>query len=451
MPIGLDEGWDLRFQFVPSIGLPMRRWMVILCVIGLGAAAVAAFWPARAAGPRKSGPFPHELYVWQRQWTEGVESAVARSAPETAGFTVLAAEVSFPSGAPRVAHVQVDWSALKASGRPVGLALRIGPWAGSFEREGDVSRGLASLARSLVSNAREAGVEPVELQVDFDCAESRLDGYRSWVQSLREAVRPVPLAVTVLPCWMNRSGFAPLVRSADGFVLQVHSLARPAGPEAPIVLCDAAAARKWVEVAASAGVPFRVALPTYGYLVGFDSDGRYLGVSAEGPSVSWPAGATLRAARADAASLARLISDWRADRPAAMRGVVWYRMPVDGDRLNWSWPTLAAVMSGRIPKAALAVEVSQPQPGLAEVALVNRGDADATSFERVRVEWRQDRLLAADGLKGYAVDSFGTGWCLFARAGGNVSALSPGERRTIGWLRFDQQTEVRASVASIAP
>ena len=27
----------------------------------------------------------------------------------------------------------------------------------------------------------------------------------------------------------------------------------------------------------------------------------------------------------------------------------------------------------------LAVEVSQPQPGLAEVVLVNRGDADGTS------------------------------------------------------------------------
>ncbi len=424
--------------------------MVILGIILLAGAGVAAFWPAHSHGPRRAGLFPQELYVWQRAWTDDVEAAVARSGREAAGFTVLAAEVSFSSGAPRVAHVRADWAALKAAGRPVGLALRVGPYAGNFEREGEVTRGLASLARSMMMNAREAGIEPVELQVDFDCPESRLDGYRVWVQALKEAVRPVPVAVTVLPCWLNRSSFAPLVRAADGFVLQVHSIERPAGPEAPIVLCDAAAARKWVEDAAAAGVPFRVALPTYGYLVAFDADGKYLGLSAEGPSSSWPAGAVLRPARADAVSLARLISDWRADRPAAMRGVIWYRMPVDGDRLNWTWPTLTAVMDGRIPKPGLAVEVTQPQPGLAEVTLVNRGDADATTFERVRVEWRQDRLLGADGMGGYGVDSFGNGWCLFTRPG-RVAPIVPGERRTIGWLRFEQTTEVRASAASFTP
>jgi hypothetical protein len=59
------------------------------------------------------------------------------------------------------------------------VALRVGTYAGPFDEHGEVAAPLADLAAALV---KEAG-QPTELQIDFDCAAGKLDGYRNWVQA----------------------------------------------------------------------------------------------------------------------------------------------------------------------------------------------------------------------------------------------------------------------------
>ena len=77
--------------------------------------------------------------------------------------------------------------------------------------------------------------------------------------------------------------FPALARAVDGYVLQAHSFERPATSAfGKLTLCDPELARSWVEQAGRLGVPFLLSLPTYGYLVGFDSTGRLLGMVAEG-------------------------------------------------------------------------------------------------------------------------------------------------------------------------
>ena len=140
--------------------------------------------------------------------------------------------------------------------------------------------------------AADNGIEPKELQIDFDCAESKLNSFRELVKVLHketeqlqievssEIEQTVPIVITALPCWLQDRAFKALVQEADGFVLQVHSLERPKSPEAPMELCDIASSVKWIERAARFEVPFRVALPTYGYIVGFDKEGHFLGITA---------------------------------------------------------------------------------------------------------------------------------------------------------------------------
>src|SRR5439155_25472501 len=140
--------------------------------------------------------------------------------------------------------------------------------------------------------------------------------------------------------------------------------------------CDPHLARRSVERAGRLGIPFRVALPTYGYAFAFDPTGNFIGLSAEGPSRNWPEGSLLREAPAQPDAMARLVNEWTVDRPDALRGIIWYRLPVTGDRRNWSWPTLAAVMAGRVPVAKLSADLRKPQPGLAEIDLINEGDGD---------------------------------------------------------------------------
>ncbi|MFL6196354.1 MAG: DUF3142 domain-containing protein [Thermoanaerobaculia bacterium] len=411
---------------------------------GREAAALLLFALLAACGPeRASGPLRQEAYVWQRSWSPAVRASVLQ-ARDFARLVVLAAEVDLRGRSPRVVRIPLD-SALRASGRPVGAALRVTAFSSRFADEPRIARLLADLARSVTAEARSRGLRLSEVQIDYDCPESKLEDYAALLPALREAVAPVPVTITALPAWMRqRRAFGGLIRAADGYVLQVHSLTPPAGPGAEIVLCDPHAARGWIEEAARFGRPFRVALPTYGYAAAFNSKGKLLGLSAEGPLLSWPEGITLRAARTDPGAMAGLVRGWTTDRPAALAGILWYRLPVATDRLNWTLPTLRAVSRGETPRADVRAQVREPEPGLVEIDLLNLGTADSAP-PPVSIRWRGSRLIAADGLAGYRVlDAGPSAARLDAASRGGV--LRPGDRRTAAWLRFATRTEVHVEL-----
>ena len=52
------------------------------------------------------------------------------------------------------------------------------------------------IAASLVAEARTNHLNLSELQIDFDCAESKLDGYRVWLTAIQRRVAPLPVTIT---------------------------------------------------------------------------------------------------------------------------------------------------------------------------------------------------------------------------------------------------------------
>lgn len=365
-------------------------------------------------------------------------------------MAVLGCEMAWRQQRSHVARTQIDYAAVRRTGLPVSLVLRVGPYQGTFAPDAPSTIVLSNLAVSLVVEAKSAGVPLKEIQIDFDSAESKLDGYRVWVESIRQRIAPVSLTITALPCWLRHDSFVRLARAAGGYVLQVHSLERPASADAPMTLCDPIAARRAVEQAASVGVPFRVALPTYGYVAGFDSQNKLLGLSAEGPLLSWPMQTRLREVRADATELAGLVREWTDKIPAHLTGIIWYRLPTAGDTLNWRWPTLAAVMRGKIPQPALRVEVRRPKPGLAEFELSNTGDADAVLPVIASTDCEGASVESADALNGFEVVRESN---TLVRFRGPLSAtshrLAPGEHKLIGWLRVKTEKEIKVYVVPL--
>lgn len=424
-------------------------------MVVLGLAAGGWFWQARLTTTR--GPMVQQAYVWQRQWNEPVREAVAEHAAAFDRLLVLAAEIEFDAGRPRSITAPLNHDTLRDANRPVGLALRIGPYAGPFQASDPVGTTIVNLAREQVAAMREQGIEPAEVQLDFDAATRHLAGYRVWVDAVREAVHPVPVTITALPTWMGSRAFGPLVRATDGYVLQVHALDRPAHVDAPAKLADPAQARQWVREAARHDVPFRVALPTYGYLLAFDDAGRFTGLTAEGPMPEWPAGTQLRELAADPAAMAELVQGWTARRPMMMQGVIWYRLPTARDQRNWRWPTLAAVMAGRTPTARLTVEPVADGTGLVDVVLVNAGSADATLNGPVSLRWPADvRPIARDALAGFRWRRDDPGVEpgraeLTPPVREPAWTLPAGERIGIAWMRFAQDTEVEAHVQADEP
>jgi hypothetical protein len=381
-----------------------KKRVIILSTLLVVAVAAGAwvffFWLA----PRTSGPLRQDVYIWQRAWTQPVRDAVVQHGTNFAEIAVLKAEISWNTNRqPQLTRVAVDYETLAKSRRSVGIALRIGSYSGPFappspsqkeERVGvkrllvsnsvagassnplsplgqgeggtpgapaplrsagtvqdaSVTDYICNVAAGIVNEARTNRVLLAELQIDFDCAESKLDGYRVWIEAIQRRVAPLPVTITALPSWLDSRAFKRLAAVATNYVLQVHSAERPKSFEAPFTLCDPRAARRAVERAGRIGVPFRVALPTYGYLLAFENGGKFISLAAEGPRPNWPTNALVRKIESDSEELATLVRAWTASRPAAMRGVIWYRLPVATDKHNWSWPTLSAVMAGRGPK-----------------------------------------------------------------------------------------------------
>ncbi len=424
--------------------------------------ALSLFFSSCGHSGRASGPLPQEAYVWQRAWTPAVREAVGR-AGDFRSLTVLGAEVDLSSRPPRVVRPAIAWDVLGGlKGRPVGLALRIGRfhgWGGGplggdtgrFADDPGTVRLLAGLAGDLAREAASHGLDLLEVQLDYDCPESKLADYPILVRAVKRSVTPVPVTLTALPSWLrNETAFRELARSADGFVLQVHSLRPPSRPGEPAVsagLVDEAEAVDAVEQAARAGVTFRVALPTYSYGAVFDERGALLGLAAEGAPASGRRRDTTATVASDPAMMIRLLDGWTRDRPSQLQGVIWYRLPTSGDAHNWPWETLRAVMAGRLPRPEVRAEVREPRENLKEIDLVNEGDAE-TRLPPLHIRWDSDSLMAADAIAGTRLVRTGPSEAR-VDVPASVRALRPGERRTIAWLRLTRPSEVHVEILSV--
>jgi Protein of unknown function (DUF3142) len=394
-------------------------------------------------------PIKQEAYVWQRDWSPAVKQAIREHSGEFSRLVYLSAEVTWKQKQPQMIRVPMDYGLQAESKGQIGLALRIGPYRGQFATNDIVARYLANLSDSIVQEAKATHLAVSELQLDFDCAESKLSGYALWVEAIRAKIRPVPLCITALPAWLKQPSFKTLVDAGDGYVLQVHSLARPQNANASFSLCDPQAARRAVDEAAKLGVPFRVALPTYGYLIAFDRTGKFIGLSAEGPAKNWPADAQVKETRSNPTELAELVRLWSTNYPPNFLGIIWYRLPTRDDVLNFRWPTLAAVMAGRLPKEGFRAEARQVESGLVEIALVNDGQLDVVSRCEIETRWPSDngtRLVAADALQDFQMMDSGTATVKF-QSRTPKWRLPAGERRVIGWVRLTADREVEVKVS----
>jgi hypothetical protein len=318
--------------------LKRLRWPVLILSVALAACHEEA--PIH-------GPLRQEAYVWQREWSPAVRESIAQ-ATDLAGLVVLAAEVDLRPRTPTVIRIPLDTATLKSYGRPVGAAIRVHAIPGRFLDDPRMVDDLRRLVRDVAAESRAKAISLAEIQIDYDCPEWKLEDYRGLLVSLRQSAAPVPLTVNVLPVWLyQHRAFRQLLEVVDGYVLQAHSLAPPDNLARKIVLTEPRSALAWVAEAARFGKPFRVALPTYSYQIAFDARGKLIGLLAEGPLVSSTEGITVRAAKSDPQAMAGLVRGWTEKRPKELTGIVWYRLPVEGDRGNWSWATLRTVMAGR--------------------------------------------------------------------------------------------------------
>ena len=363
-------------------------------------------------------PLTTEAYVWQSPARSEVREAMTRASGHVATLHIRAAELRWTGE-----RFDIDRVLTKLPSPGCGLVVRIGASASRLEWTPAQTAEVAAVFHEL------AALAPKEIQCDFDCPQKRLGRYRILLDALQSAAGGIPVLPTALPSWLDEPDFGKLVAGRGGYVLQVHSLQLPQRAGQPVVVFDPAAARLAATKASAMKVPFRIAMATYGCEVRFGMDGKIIDVVSE-DAVAGPA--TARAfALADPLESARLVQEWKRDPPAGLSGIVWYRLPITGDRRNWPWQTFERVIRGEVDLSKPDLEISSGA-GAKDLFVVNRGTFPVLLPEEIVIG---HPVPAADGAGAYRLEQQ-DGVPHFIRRDDVWPWLDPDKKIATGWLRF---------------
>jgi len=364
-----------------------RKAVVAVLILALGAGC-------HQSAPQ-AGPLRERGYLWQRDWNPAVAAGFLEAERRMDGVVVLGSEISWADGASQTVRATIEWEDLR--GESVALAVRVAPYGGPFALDAGPYPALAAEVSRLLKEAAAHGVQPEEMQIDFDCAARKLAGYAIWLRALRQVAGAVPLVITTLPAWLDERDFPALAREADYYVLQVHSVPTLA-ESGHAVLCDPALARKWVGKASRLGIPFSVSLPAYWCLAGYDQNGKLLGVAMDSVQPAWPPGTSALEFAANAEDIAGLVAEWRKARPMDARSALVSRPGGHG-------PAELALADPRRrpgrpqPAASSGSGMRRDQPG----GRLNRQSRRSRGTHRLHSDAhmdrrRRDRLRCAAGL-----------------------------------------------------
>lgn len=377
---------------------------------------------------------PARAYVWQRSWSEELRGSLREHQLSFQTLDILASELSWKNERLQREPVTSDWAFAASLGRPLCLVFRVGPCPADWSPASVETRQVVEVIRHTLQTAESAGATVAELQCDFDSATSRLENYARLLAELRRNFPGRRLSATTLPAWLEAPGFPRVLSELDAYVLQVHSLEKPRSPDAPYSLCPPEKARAWIRSAARLGKPFRVALPTYGYLLGFSADGTFRRLQAEGTPLPEPSVTRWIPVSAEPHELAALVRELKDSPPAQLESLCWFRFPSGHEERNWSWETLSLVMQGLDPAPSLILRARRERDGSFTLRVGNEGSSQGLA-RRVQVSWVPGVSAVADTLKGWRVLQRSRQDLTLVPETGELR-IEAGETLDIGWIRL---------------
>ncbi|MGL4837192.1 MAG: DUF3142 domain-containing protein [Shewanella sp.] len=333
------------------------RWRVNLRQLNLGlllCISVALMSACHPPAPPQSltnsptasaSPLTQEVYIWQRQWRPAHQLALEQSRESFQGLRVLALQAHpHPKEGLRWFDVAVNHSWLQQDPRPKIAVIRID---GKLTHINDAK--VLEHIRQLVGRWQAEGTPLAGIEIDHDSPSSQLQVYHDFLRKLRSQLPAgLKLSITALPAWLTSPDFEPLMGQIDQLVLQIHSVSDPR-----LGLFDPVKGWQWVkQLSAKSTVPYFIALPTYGSALINTPSGTT--VESETPlRLASHARDSAQELQADPVQLQQFVQQLGALTDEKLAGIIWFRLPLAGDKRIWPLRTLIAVAH----QGALAADI----------------------------------------------------------------------------------------------
>jgi len=374
------------------------------------------------------------VYIWNRNWTPEIKESITDLRNCVSHYAVLCGELKYRGNHWEAFQVRIDGSYFE-EGSKITLAVRIPESASRPFSVGNFEDFLGLLAK-VMDSAAEAlarnGIVADGLQLDYDCPTSKLNDYAQLLDAIVGRFPGLKVSVTALPTWLGASSFKGLASKTAFYVLQLHAFEIPKDParDGKIFLSEEATA--YVKTAADLNHPFYISLPTYGYEILYNQEGRFIGLRAEGALRNSSKKVKHRVVETKTEEILSFLARLDESEVQGLQGIYWFRMPVESDEFNWSVDSFKSVIERHMPTLSFSVTHEFREKNLVEVYLVNSGERNTKDQVCFSINWKEGEPFAHDILGKYRED--GT---LGARTQIVGPAPKVGQKAMIGWFRFD--------------
>ena len=369
-----------------------------------------------------------QAYIWQRAWSPELALAIRAQSPHLTGFRVLAAQLKSGDAAlaPDTKSIpalslwilpKIQFQAFSGlSGHALQPVIRIPGSAPALS-----AAQLLSVIEHVQTEFANAGKPISRVEIDFDCAESKLAAYAALLERTRSGLkRKILLDITALPAWRHAPDLPTLRNAADRVTLQVHAVSAP-----KLGLFDPRMAENWIREWAKTSVkPFDIALPAYGAKLLFDAKGVVIGVEHEAELAS--AHVSAQELKTSPQGVLALLEVLKA-RPVKQLGeIIWFRLPLESDQRAWSPATLRAVILRESLRARVTTVALKNDAGGYDLRIVNSGNIPGSAPLRIAIQSR----CQGEGIGTYQF----TQHVLITK---QSMELRPNRARTIAWMRCE--------------
>jgi hypothetical protein len=380
----------------------------------------------------------NRFYIWQRDW-QNPKLMDAVKASNCKIFYFLASEFEKD----KIYKITPSKAFFQTSGEKIPVfRIHLSFFKKWINKHSKINE-IVNAYNKILSNALLNNTKINELQIDLDTPESKLGNFIDFMQELKINL-PIDtkLSFTALPCHLNNPQFEKLANTADYYVLQVHGLEYPKNEKDKVFILNPTVAKSAIDKAEQLNKRYILALPTYAYQLNFSKEnGDFLFLNAE--KIPLPKkNIRVKIIAPKLKDLIKLVKfattkQKNTENEIKCLGIIWFRLPIKGDRLNFDLKTINSISSGIMPKQKITATWKLQKNGVYHLIVENFG---IISQKQLSIHINSDNLKGKFDLLHNYKSNQQINFQKFPKVI-TGSIPPPGEAFTVAWFRQNNKSK----------